>query len=145
MYSNRHNRNLNQRHIFLSNTLRFSSYDTILPIFKLTRNKHDNNSNHNHFIRARTGQQCRKDGQLELLKYIWLRYSIQQSVLYHSIYPVAKMGPDSLRKQRNGSQITLGNYFQATPKFGAMKVKNLHLRKGARFQPPISFPIVVHG
>jgi hypothetical protein len=58
-------------------------------------------------------------------------------------YNLMQMGRVSWRKQRHGSQITLGNYFQATSKFGAMKVNNLHLRKGAWFQPPISFPIVV--
>jgi hypothetical protein len=48
-------------------------------------------------------------------------------------YTLMQMGRVSWRKQRNGSQITLGNYFQAKSKFGAMKVNNLHLRKGARF------------
>ena len=43
-------------------------------------------------------------------------------------YTLIQMVCVSWRKQRHGSQITLGNCFQATSKFGAMKVKNLQMQ-----------------
>ena len=44
-------------------------------------------------------------------------------------YTLTQMGFVSLfvKKERDGSQVTLGHGFQAAPKFRAMKVQNLHL------------------
>ena len=61
-------------------------------------------------------------------------YNLTQNVL------VRIMG-----NQGHGSHITLAHGLQPTSKFWAMQVKNLDLRKGAQFQPPISFPILMHG